>query len=42
MVGRDVQQNGNVGTEVIHVVKLEGTEFDDVVLVRLLSHLQGQ
>jgi len=42
VVGRDVQQDGDVGTEVIHVVQLEGTQFDDVVFVWVLGHLQGQ
>ena len=32
MVGRYVEQNGNVRTEVVHVVELETAEFDDVVL----------
>ena len=42
MVGRDVQQDGNVGTEVVHVVELERAQLNDVVLVGLLSHLEGQ
>ena len=40
MVGRDVQEHGDVGAEVIHVVQLEGGKFDDVVLVRCFCHLQ--
>ena len=39
MVGRDIQQNGNIGTEVIHIVQLERRQLDDVILMRLLSHL---
>ena len=42
MVGGDVQQNGNVGAEVIHIVQLERTQLDDVVFVRILGHLQGK
>ena len=40
MVGRDVQQDGNVGVEVVHVVELERAKLYDVVFVRILSHLQ--
>ena len=42
MVGRNVQQDGDVSTEVIHVVELEGTEFDDVVFMWIFSHLECQ
>ena len=42
MVGRDVQQDGDVGTEVIHIVQLERRELDDIVFMRIFSHLQGQ
>ena len=42
VIGRDVEQNGNVGTEVVHVVELERTQFDDIVLVRFLSHLESK
>ena len=42
MVGGDVQQNGNVGAEVVHIVQLKRTQLDDVVFVRILGHLQGQ
>ena len=42
MVGRDVEQNGNIGTEVIHIVELERREFNDVVFMRLFGNLQCQ
>ena len=42
MVGRDVQQDGNVCTEIIHVVELERAELDDVIFVRIFRHLQSQ
>ena len=42
MVGGDVQQDSDIGPEIIHVVELERTEFDDIVCVRILSHLQSQ
>ena len=42
MVGRDVEQHGDVGAEVVHVIQLERRELDDVVFVRFLGHLQGQ
>ena len=42
MVRRNVQQNGDVCTEIVHIIELERREFDDVVLMRLFCHLQGQ
>ena len=42
MVRRNIQQNGNIGTEIIHVVELETAEFDNVIFMRLLCHLQGK
>ena len=42
MVGRDIQQNGDVGTEIIHIVELETAEFDNVIIMRLLCYLQGE
>lgn len=38
----DVHQYGNVGTEVIHIVQLEGTQLNDVVIMLLRGYLQGQ
>ena len=42
VVGRDVHQDGYVGAEVIHIVELEAGQFDDVVFVRVLCHLECQ
>ena len=42
MVRGDIQQNGDVGTEVVHIVQLEGAEFDDVVFMRILGNLKSQ
>ena len=42
VVRRDVQQDGDVSTEVIHVVKLERAQLNDVIFVRILSHLKGE
>ena len=42
MVGSDVQYNGDIGTEVVHVVKLERAELYHVAVVRILSHLKGE
>ena len=42
MVRGDVEQDGYVGTELIHVVELETTQLDDIVFVRCLSYLQSQ
>ena len=42
VVGRDVEQHGDVGAEVVHVVELKRAEFYDVVLVRVFGHLVGQ
>ena len=42
MIGRDIEQNSDVGTEVIHIVQLEATQFNDVVFMRIFSHLERQ
>ena len=42
VVGRDVQQYGNVGAEVVHVVKLEGRKLYHVPVLVVLRHLQGE
>ena len=42
MVRCDIQQDGDIGTEVVHIVELERTQFDDIIFVRLLCHLQSQ
>ena len=40
MIGCDVHQDGNVCTEVVHIVQLERTQLYDVVVVLLRCHLQ--
>ena len=42
VVGRDVEQYGYVGAEVVHVVKLERAKLYDIVFVRVFGHLQGK
>ena len=42
MIGRDVEQHGHIGLELIHVVQLETAQLDDIHIVMLGSHLQGQ
>ncbi len=42
MVGRDVHQNGNVRTEVVHVIQLETRQLYHIVVEMLLCHLQCQ
>ena len=42
MIGRNIQKNGDIRTEIIHIIQLEGTEFNDVVFVRVFSYLQRQ
>ena len=42
VVRRDVQQDGDVGFEVIHVIQLERTEFNHIVVVIFMRHLQRQ
>ena len=42
MVWRDIEQDGDISTEVVHIIQLERTEFDDIVLMRIFCHLQSQ
>ena len=42
VVGGDVEQDGDVGTELIHVVELETAELDDIPVVVAHCHLVGQ
>ena len=42
MVRGDVEQDGDVGAEVIHIVQLEAAQLDDVVFVRVFCNLQGK
>ena len=42
MIRRDIQQDGDVRFEIVHVVELEGREFNDIVVMILMRHLQRQ
>ena len=42
MVGGNVQQDGDVCTEIVHIVELETAKFNHVVVVWLFSNLQGE
>jgi len=42
MVRGNVHQNGDIGAELIHIVQLEGAEFDNIIVVLLHGHLQGK
>ena len=42
MVGGNVEQNGDIGTELVHVVELETAQFYNVPFVWFFCHLQGQ
>ena len=42
MIRRDIQQDGDVGLEVIHVIELERGELDDIIVVVLARDLEGQ
>ena len=42
MVRRDIQQDGDIRTEIVHIVELETAEFDDIILMRFLCYLQGE
>ena len=42
MVGRDVEQHGDIGLELIHVVELETAQLDDIHVMMLGGHLKGE
>ena len=42
MIGGDVQKNGDVRLEVIHIIQLETAQLDDIHLMRVFRHLQRQ
>ena len=42
MIGSDIQQNSNVGTEIIHIVQLEGRQLNNIVSMRVFCYLQSQ
>ena len=37
-----VHQYGDIGTELIHIIQLERTQFDDVVIMLVLGNLQSE
>ena len=42
VVGRDIEQNGNIRLEIVAVIQLERGELNHVVVMILLCHLQRQ
>ena len=42
MIGRNIQQHGNIGFETIHVVELETTQFDHIIIIMFGRYLQGE
>ena len=42
MIRSNVHQDGNVSTEIIHIVQLETTQLDDVVVVVTFSNLKSK
>ena len=42
VVGCDIEQNSNVCTEIVHIIQLERTEFNHIVRMILLRHLQSE
>ena len=42
MVRGNIQQDGHIGTEIIHIVQLKRRQFNDVVFMRIFSNLQSQ
>ena len=42
VVGRNIHQHGNVGAELIHVIQLERTELNHVVIMLIRGHLQSK
>ncbi len=42
MIGCDVHQYGNVGAEVVHVIQLERTKFNYIIIMLFRCHLQGK
>ncbi|OAV74510.1 hypothetical protein Barb7_01987 [Bacteroidales bacterium Barb7] len=42
MVGGDIQQDGDVGFEVVHIVQLKAAQLNHINCVRVFRHLQGK
>src|SRR3546814_9388796 len=42
MVGSNVGQDGNIGPELMHIIQLEATQFQYIVVIILPGHLPGE
>lgn len=42
MIRCDIHQYGDVRTEVIHIVQLERTQFDDIIVMMIFGYLQSK
>ena len=42
MVWRNIKQNSDIGTEIVHIIELERGQLNDIVFMWILSNLQGQ
>ena len=42
VIRRDVQQDGYIRLEIVHIIQLEGTQFNHVIVVLLMCHLEGE
>ena len=42
MIRCDIHQYGDIRTEVIHIVQLERTQFDDIIVMMIFGYLQSK
>ncbi len=42
MIGCDVHQHGNIGTELIHIIQLERAELNHIIIMLVCGYLQGK
>ncbi len=42
MIRSDIHQYGDIRTEVIHIIQLERTQFDDIIVMMIFGYLQSQ
>ena len=42
MVGRDVEQHGNVSPETVHIIQLERAELNHIIIMLVCGYLQGK
>ncbi len=42
MVRGDIQQDGDIGTEIVHIIQLETAELDDIILMWILCYLKSE